>query len=149
MNHARPIEILIVEDNPGDARLVREALSDGHIHNNLYHVEDGAEALELLRRQGRYADAPRPDIVLLDLNMPRVDGREVLVEMKRDPDLKEIPVIALTTSSAHEDVEACYKAGANAYITKPVDFKVFVNAIKTFNQFWFSVVTLPDDKEGC
>ncbi len=145
MNKARPIEILIVEDNLGDARLVQEALIDGQIHNNLSHLEDGVEALAFLRRQGKYADSPRPDIVLLDLNMPRVDGRQVLVEMKHDPDLKEIPVVALTTSSAQKDVEACYKAGANAYITKPVDFEAFMNVIKTFDQFWFSVVTLPND----
>lgn len=148
MNSLRPIEILVVEDNPGDARLVEEALRESRLYNNLNHVTDGAEAMAFLERDGVHANAPKPDIVLLDLNLPRVDGRDVLARMKANPDLQKIPVVALTTSSATEDVDACYRAGANAYITKPVDFEKFIDAIKVFDQFWFSVVTLPNGEIG-
>lgn len=148
MADGRPVEILIVEDSPGDARLVEEGLRQGRLANRLHHVLDGNQATAFLHRRGDYAEAPRPDLVLLDLNLPGKDGREVLAEMKADPDLRKIPVIALTTSSAEEDVEACYRAGANAYITKPVDLDKFMEAIQSLDRFWFSVVTLPNGWEG-
>ena len=147
MSGVRPIEILVVEDNPGDARLVDEALKESHLLNNMHLARDGAEALEFLFRRGPFEAAPRPDMVLLDLNLPRVDGRDVLAQMKAAPELQRIPVVALTTSSAQDDVDACYRAGANAYITKPVDFDKFIDAIRVFDQFWFSVVTLPNGHE--
>jgi CheY-like chemotaxis protein len=140
---ARPIEILLVEDSLGDARLVMEAMTTGRLHNRLNHVLNGVEALAYMRQEGEYAACLRPDIILLDLNMPRMDGRAVLTTMRADPKLKSIPVIALTTSSAREDVEFCYAAGANAFISKPVDFDAFLNVVHQFEQFWLSVVTLP------
>ena len=140
---SRPIEVLVVEDNPGDARLVAEGLRESRLENNMHHAKDGEAALAFLRREGVHAEAPRPDIVLLDLNLPRIDGHEVLAAMRADPVLKKIPVVALTTSSAKKDIDACYAAGANAFITKPVDFDKFVDALRVFDQFWFSVVTLP------
>jgi len=145
-NNSQPqsVDVLLVEDNPGDARLVREAFAEWHLLNSLHHVPDGVEAMAFLRRQGEYANRKRPDLVLLDLNLPRKDGRQVLAEMKADPALKRIPVVALTTSSAHEDITACYNAGANAYVTKPLDFAEFLNALTALKIFWFSVVTLPD-----
>jgi len=138
-----PIEILLVEDNPGDVRLTREALKEGKVYSNLHTVKDGVEAMEFLRRQGKYKDVPRPDIILLDLNLPRKDGREVLEEIKSDPVLKRIPVVVLTTSKAEEDVLRTYNLHANCYVTKPVDLEKFMVVVKTIDVFWLTVVTLP------
>ncbi len=140
---SRPIEILLVEDNPGDARLTREALREGKIHNNLHHARDGVEALAFLRRQGEYANAPMPDLVLLDLNLPRKDGREVLAEMKQDPRLRLIPVVVLTTSEAENDIVRSYELHANCYITKPVGLEQFIAIVREIESFWLAVVTLP------
>ncbi len=142
----RPIEILMVEDSPSDAQLTVEALHAAKIANRLSHVEDGVEALRFLRQQGPYADAPRPDLILLDLNLPRKDGREVLDELKRDPDLKVIPVVVLTTSRSEQDVLRSYQLHANCYITKPVDFTKFMEVVKAIENFWLSIVTLPKEK---
>ena len=138
-----PIEILLVEDNPGDARLTAEALTDAKVLNTLTVVQDGVEALTYLRRQGRYSDAPRPDVVLLDLNLPKKDGREVLAEIKEDPDLKRIPVVVLTTSRAEEDIARTYDLHGNCYISKPVDLDQFMTVVKSIENFWFTVVRLP------
>jgi CheY-like chemotaxis protein len=140
---ARPVEILLVEDSPSDAALTREALEKGKIANNLNCVGDGVEALEYLYRKGEFANAKRPDLIMLDLNMPRKDGKEVLKEIKSDPSLKTIPVIVLTTSHAEQDILQSYRLNANCYITKPVDFKSFIDVVKSIEQFWLSVVTLP------
>jgi two-component system, chemotaxis family, response regulator Rcp1 len=137
------IEILLVEDNPGDVRLTTEALKDSKMHNNLSVVEDGVEAMEFLRREGRYADSPRPDIILLDLNLPRKSGREVLEEIKNDETLKRIPVVVLTTSQDEQDILATYNLHANCYITKPVDLSRFITIVKNIENFWFSIVKLP------
>jgi len=142
----RAIEILMVEDSPSDAQLTVEALHAAKIANRLSHVEDGVEALRFLRREGPYADAPRPDLILLDLNLPRKDGREVLDELKRDPDLRVIPVVVLTTSRSEQDVLRSYQLHANCYITKPVDFTQFMAVVKAIENFWLSVVTLPQEK---
>jgi CheY-like chemotaxis protein len=139
----REIEILLVEDNPGDVRLTIEALRDGKVHNHLSVVGDGVEAMEFLRREGKFGGAPRPDLILLDLNLPRKDGREVLAEIKGDARLRCIPVVVLTTSQAEEDILKAYDHNANCYITKPVDFGQFVSVIKAIKDFWFSVVQLP------
>jgi CheY-like chemotaxis protein len=138
-----PIDILLVEDNPGDERLTREALKEGKVYSNLHWVKDGVEALEFLRKQGRYAGKPRPDIILLDLNLPRKDGREVLEEIKSDDNLKRIPVVVLTTSKAEEDVLRTYNLHANCYVTKPVDLEKFMVVVKSIDVFWLTVVTLP------
>ncbi len=138
-----PIEILLVEDNPADVRLTREALKEEKFLNNLSVVEDGVEAMAFLRRQGKYADAPRPDLILLDLNLPRKDGREVLEEVKADPDLKIIPVVVLTISKADEDVVRSYRLHANCYITKPVDLGQFLKVAKSIQEFWLTIVKLP------
>jgi two-component system, chemotaxis family, response regulator Rcp1 len=138
-----PIEILLVEDNPGDVRLTREALREGKIHNNLAVVEDGVEALRYLRGEGPHAGAPRPDVILLDLNLPRKDGREVLEEVKADPELRTIPVVVLTSSDAERDVVRAYDLHANCYVTKPVDLEQFINVVKSIESFWFSIVKLP------
>ena len=138
-----PIEILLVEDNPGDVRLTREALKEGKVYSNLHTVKDGVEAMEFLRRQGKYSGVPRPDIILLDLNLPRKDGREVLQEIKTDGALKRIPVVVLTTSKAEEDVVRTYNLHANCYVTKPVDLEKFMVVVKTIDVFWLTVVTLP------
>lgn len=138
-----PIEILLVEDNPGDVRLTREALKEGKVYSNLHTVKDGVEAMEFLRRQGKYKDAPRPDIILLDLNLPKKDGREVLEEIKTDDQLKRIPVVVLTTSKAEEDVLKTYNLHANCYVTKPVDLEKFMVVVKSIDVFWLTVVTLP------
>jgi CheY-like chemotaxis protein len=143
VNENRPVEILLVEDNPGDERLTREALKEGKVYNNLHWVKDGVEAMEFLRRAGRYAEAPRPDIILLDLNLPKKDGREVLQEIKTDTDLKRIPVVVLTTSKAEEDVLRTYNLHANCYVTKPVDLEKFIVVVKSIDVFWLTVVTLP------
>ena len=144
MGRGRPVEILLVEDNPGDERLTREALKEGKVYNNFHWVKDGVEALDFLRRKGKYADVPRPDIVLLDLNLPKKDGREVLFEVKNDDQLKRIPVVILTTSKAEEDVLKTYNLHANCYVTKPVDLEQFIRVVKTIDQFWLTVVTLPN-----
>jgi CheY-like chemotaxis protein len=139
----RPIEILLVEDNPGDVRLTIEALKEGKVRNNLAVAKDGVEALAFLRRQGNYADASRPDLILLDLNLPRKDGREVLAEIKEDPALRRIPVVVLTTSKAEEDIVRTYDLHANCYITKPVDLEQFISVVRSIDDFWLSVVRLP------
>jgi len=139
----KPVEILLVEDNPGDARLAREALKDSKIRNSLSHVKDGVEALAFLRRQGEYAAAPRPDLILLDLNLPRKDGRQVLAEIKQDPDLKRIPVVVLTISKDEEDVLKTYNLHANCYITKPIDLGQFMKVVKSIEDFWLTIVKLP------
>jgi CheY-like chemotaxis protein len=139
----RPVEILLVEDNPGDARLTREALKEGKIRNSLHHAIDGVEAMAFLRREGKHQDAPVPDIVLLDLNLPRKDGREVLSEMKQDPRLRSIPVVVLTTSEAEQDIVRTYELHANCYITKPVDLEKFIDIIRAIEDFWLAVVRLP------
>jgi chemotaxis family two-component system response regulator Rcp1 len=141
--NSRAVEILLVEDNPGDARLTQEALKEGKIRNNLHHVADGVDALAFLRRQGRWSPAPIPDIVLLDLNLPRKDGREVLAEMKADSVLKSIPVVVLTTSEAEQDVLASYELHANCYITKPVDLDKFISIVRAIESFWLAIVKLP------
>jgi CheY-like chemotaxis protein len=139
----RPVEILLVEDNPGDERLTREALKEGKVYSNLHWVKDGVEAMEFLRREGRYKDVPRPDIILLDLNLPKKDGREVLQDIKNDEALKRIPVVVLTTSKAEEDVLRTYDLHANCYVTKPVDLEKFIVVVKSIDVFWLTVVTLP------
>ncbi len=141
----RPIEILLVEDSPTDVLITKEALAHAKVVNNLQVVADGVEAMSLLRRQGPYADARRPDVILLDLNLPRKDGREVLEEVKRDANLKLIPVVVLTTSQAEEDILRAYGLHANCYITKPVDFGEFTRVVRSIEQFWFAVVTLPPE----
>jgi CheY-like chemotaxis protein len=143
-NIGTAIEILLVEDNPGDARLTQEALRDVKMKNNLNVVGDGVEALQFLRREGPYADAPRPDIILLDLNLPRMDGQEVLAAVKADPDLKCIPVVVLTTSQAEEDIVRSYRLNANCYVTKPVDFDQFIRVVQSVENFWFTIVKLPN-----
>ncbi len=143
INGGTTVQILLVEDNPGDARLTEEALREGKVHSNLNHVENGIEALAFLRQEGEYADAPRPDLVFLDLNLPRMDGREVLHEIKNDPDLKRIPVVILTSSGAEQDILSTYELHANCYITKPVDMQGFLTVVKSVEEFWFSVVKLP------
>lgn len=138
-----PIEILLVEDNPGDVRLTREALKDAKVANTLQVVEDGVAALDYLYQRGQYVDAPRPNLILLDLNLPKKNGREVLAEIKTDGRLKATPVVILTTSQAEEDVLRAYNLHANCYITKPVDFLQFTKIVKTIEDFWLTVVTLP------
>ncbi|RCJ19700.1 response regulator [Nostoc minutum NIES-26] len=140
-----PIEVLLVEDNPGDAQLTRIALEDSKISVNLNVVEDGVEAMAFLRKQEKYAKVPHPDIVLLDLNLPRKDGREVLAEIKTDVSLKRIPVVVLTTSQAEEDILKAYNLAANCYITKPVDFDQFVKIVQSIEHFWFAIVKLPPE----
>jgi two-component system, chemotaxis family, response regulator Rcp1 len=139
----RPIRILLVEDNPGDARLTQEALREGKIKNVLHHARDGVEALAYLRREGAHNEARTPDLILLDLNLPKRDGREVLAEIKNDSSLRQIPVVVLTTSQADEDVLRSYQLHANAYVTKPVDFDRFVRVVKQIDEFFISVVRLP------
>ena len=141
----RPIDILLVEDNPGDVRLTREALKEGKVLNNLHVASDGMEAVAFLRRQGKFADEIRPDIILLDLNLPKKDGREVLADIKTDPDLRRIPVVILTTSKAEEDILKTYDLHANCYITKPVDLDQFITVVQSVEDFWFTVVRLPPD----
>jgi CheY-like chemotaxis protein len=143
---APPVEILLVEDNLGDARLTREALKEGKVYSNLHWVKDGVEALDFLHHRGKYRDAPRPDIILLDLNLPKKDGREVLQEIKADHVLKRIPVVVLTTSKAEEDVVKTYALHANCYVTKPVDLEQFMKVVRSIDNFWLTVVTLPNGK---
>ena len=139
----RPIEILLVEDSATDVLLTREAFQDGKIRNVLHVVEHGEDALSFLRNEGMYADAPRPDLILLDLNLPRMDGREVLAKIKAEEGLKQIPVVVLTTSKHEEDILESYNLHANCFITKPVDFEKFTEVVGKIEQFWFTVVTLP------
>ena len=139
----RPAEMLLVEDNPGDARLAIEALKDAKVHNNLSWVQDGVEAMTFLRREGAYSDAPRPDVILLDLNLPKKDGREVLADVKADEDLRRIPVVILTVSGAEEDIVKTYNLHANCYIRKPIDLDQFIKVVKAIKDFWLSIVILP------
>jgi CheY-like chemotaxis protein len=138
-----PIEVLLVEDDPGDVLMTQEAFEEHKVRNRLTVVNDGVEALAYLRREGRYADAPRPDLVLLDLNLPKVDGRQVLAEIKADDSLRRIPVVVLTTSAADEDILRSYSLHANAYVTKPVDFERFIAVVRQIDEFFVSVVRLP------
>jgi two-component system, chemotaxis family, response regulator Rcp1 len=140
---AKPVEILLVEDNLGDVRLTREALLEGKVKNNLSVAGDGLEALQFLRQEGKYNNATRPDLVLLDLNLPRMDGRELLAEIKEDPDLKKIPIVILTTSKAEEDIIKTYNLHANCYITKPVDLNQFFKVVRSIEDFWMTIVKLP------
>jgi two-component system, chemotaxis family, response regulator Rcp1 len=140
---SRPVDILLVEDNPGDVRLTIEALKDGKVRNRLNVAVDGVEALAFLRREGKYANAPRPDVILLDLNLPRKDGREVLAEIKEDEELRRIPVVVLTTSSSEQDILRTYSLHANCYITKPVDLDQFIRVVQGIEDFWLSIVKLP------
>lgn len=142
-NHGVPIEILLVEDNPDDADLTIDALRDGRVHNRVTWLEDGVEAMAYLRREGKYGAATRPDLILLDLQMPRKNGREVLAEVKQDPDLRRIPVVVMTSSDDEKDVLAAYNLYVNCYITKPVDLDQFLAVIKSIEHFWFSIVKLP------
>src|SRR6202522_14090 len=142
---ARAIEVLLVEDSPGDVRLTREAFKDAKVHINLHVASDGAEAMDFLNREGKHSNVPRPDLILLDLNLPKKDGREVLEEIKQSPGLKSIPVVILTTSASDADILKSYMLHANCYITKPVDLKGFLNVVKSIDNFWLSVVKLPHE----
>jgi two-component system, chemotaxis family, response regulator Rcp1 len=139
----RPIDILIVEDNSGDARLIQEVLHDGKVSNKLYLVNDGVKAMEFLHRKGEYSGAPMPDLIILDLNLPRKDGREVLAEIKEDKLLKKIPVVVMTISQAEEDILKSYNLHANCYVSKPIDLNQFIKVVKSIEDFWFSIVKLP------
>jgi chemotaxis family two-component system response regulator Rcp1 len=139
------VDILLVEDNEGDARLAKEAMRDSKIRNTLHHVTDGEEALAFLRKEGKYSQVPRPDLILLDLNLPKKDGRQVLAEIKVDEDLKRIPVVILTVSSAEEDILKVYNLHANCYITKPIDFTQFMKVVRSVEDFWLTIVKLPND----
>ncbi len=141
--NGKTIQILLVEDNPGDVRLTQEALKESKIGNALHSVSDGVEAMAYLRREGKYAPVPHPDLILLDLNLPKKDGREVLEEIKSDPELRRIPVVILTTSKAEEDIFRTYDHHANCYIPKPVDFTKFMDVVKTIENFWLTIVALP------
>jgi chemotaxis family two-component system response regulator Rcp1 len=145
---AEPIEILLVEDSPGDVRLTREAFKDAKVHVNLNVAPDGADAMAFLNREGGYAKAPRPDLILLDLNLPKKDGREVLAELKESPTLKCIPVVILTTSASEADILGSYQRHANCYITKPVDLEGFLKVVKSIDGFWLSVVKLPHESRS-
>ncbi len=141
----RPIEILLVEDNPGDVRLTMEALKDGKVYNKLHVARDGMEAMAFLHREGKYADAPHPDLILLDLDLPKKDGREVLAEIKEDPTLKHVPVVVLTGSKAEEDILKTYNLHANCYITKPIGLEQFIMVVKSIENFWLTIVKLPSE----
>ena len=143
----KPIDILLVEDNPGDVRLMLEALKEGKVLNRVSVVEDGVEAMAFVHQEGKYADAPRPDLILLDLNLPLKDGREVLAEIKTDADLKRIPVVILTVSQAEEDILKSYNLYANCYITKPVNLDDFLSIVKAIESFWLTIVKLPPDSK--
>lgn len=145
--HVHTVEILLVEDDPGDALLAAEALRDGKVTNNVHCVADGEKALAFLKRQGPYRDAPRPDLVLLDLTLPRIDGREVLAVVKDDPDLGRIPVVVLTASDAEEDIVRSYDLHANAYVTKPVDLERMKEVVRKIDEFYFTIVRLPPNAE--
>ncbi len=137
------IDILIVEDNPGDARLIMEVLNENKIFNSVYIVKDGVEAMDFLHTKGKYQESPKPDLIILDLNLPRKDGREVLAEIKSDDELKRIPVVIMTISQAEEDIFKSYNLHANCFVTKPIDLDQFIKVIKSIEDFWFSVVKLP------
>jgi CheY-like chemotaxis protein len=145
MDQTKAIEILLIEDNAGDARLAKEALRDAKVRNNLTWIPDGVEAISFLRRQGRFEKAPRPDLILLDLNLPKKDGREVLSEIKSDDAFRRIPVVILTTSQAEEDILKAYHLNANCYISKPVDLDQFIRVVKTIEDFWLTIVKLPSE----
>jgi chemotaxis family two-component system response regulator Rcp1 len=147
VEHGRVVEILLVEDNMGDVDLAREGLVEGKIRNNLNVAMDGEEAMAYLRRQGRFANAVRPDLILLDLNLPRKDGREVLSEIKSDDNLKDIPVVVMTTSKSEEDILRSYQLHANCFITKPLSFSRFTDIVREIGEFWFAIVTLPSGKQ--
>lgn len=142
----RPIEILLVEDNPGDVRLIVEALRDGKVQNKLHIAKDGMEATAFLHREGEYADALYPDLILLDLNLPKKDGPEVLAEIKEDPALKHIPVVILTSSQEEEDIVKTYNLRANCYVTKPIDLEQFIIVVKSISDFWLTIVKLPTEE---
>jgi len=142
---SRPVEVLLVEDNPGDVRLTQEALKDGRVLVNLTVAADGVEALDILNRRGVHSGKVRPDLILLDLNLPRKNGREVLEEIKSDEILKRIPVIVMTTSKAEQDIYKAYNLNANCYVTKPVDLDEFLNVVRSIEDFWLTIVTLPQD----
>jgi CheY-like chemotaxis protein len=144
-DYGRPVEILLVEDNPGDVRLTIESLKECKVRNHLTVARDGVEALAILRREKDFADNPRPDVILLDLNLPKKDGREVLSEVKQDPELRRIPVVILTTSQAEADVLKAYDLNANCYITKPVDLEQFIRVVKSIEDFWLTIVKLPSE----
>jgi len=143
MNEGKRVEILLIEDNPGDARLALEAVREAKVNNCLNWVKDGVEAMRYLRKEGDHKKAARPDLILLDLNLPKKDGREVLAEIKADPQLRRIPVVVLTTSQAEEDILKAYNLNANCYITKPVDLEQFLKIVKSIEDFWLSIVKLP------
>ena len=145
---AEPAIILLAEDNPADLQLTEEALKNSKIRHQLFHVNDGVEAMEFLRKMGKYADAPRPDVILMDLNMPRKDGRRTLKEIKEDPDLKGIPIIILTVSDAEEDIIKSYDLHANCYVTKPMDFDELSRVVSGIEKFWFTIVKLPPNREA-
>jgi two-component system, chemotaxis family, response regulator Rcp1 len=147
VDRARPVRILLVEDSPSDVAMTRVALTEGRIANDLSVVGDGEKALAFLRREGHYANAPRPDLILLDLNLPKMDGREVLEELKRDPVLKVIPIVILSTSAAEADVQRCYEAYANSYVIKPIGVDAFLDAVRGIENFWLAVVRLPDSHD--
>lgn len=147
MNNVKPIDILVIEDSEGDIRLVREALKEGKIKNNLFVVRDGVEAMDYLLQKGKFIDAIRPDLILLDLNLPKKDGREVLAEIKIHADLKRIPVVILTTSNAETDIIKTYNLHANCYIIKPLDLNQFITVIKSIESFWLSIVKLPNGEK--
>jgi two-component system, chemotaxis family, response regulator Rcp1 len=142
---SRPVEILLVEDNPADVRLTREALKEGKVRNNLHVARDGVEALEFLRQEGQFGDAVRPDLILLDLNLPKRDGRQVLEEIKSDSSLRQIPVVILTSSQAEQDIAKAYDLHANCYVSKPVDLDQFIKVVRSIESFWFSIVKLPTE----
>jgi CheY-like chemotaxis protein len=144
VNPVEPIKILLVEDQPADVRLTEEVLKQGKVANELYVAEDGEKAMAFLRQEGEFADAPRPDLVILDLNLPRMDGKEVLQAIKGDPEFLKIPVLMLTTSAAERDILHAYRHHVNAYITKPIDLDEFVGVVSSIEQFWLSIVRLPD-----
>ena len=147
IERARNVRILLVEDSPSDVAMTRAALSEGPVANELSVVSDGEEAIAFVRKQGAYTDADRPDLILLDLNLPRKDGREVLAELKEDPDLKAIPVIVLTTSTAEGDIDRCYQTHANSYVVKPVGIDAFLDAVRGIEDFWLALAQLPDGRE--
>ena len=146
-DNSKVVDILLVEDNEGDARLAIEAMRDSKIRNTLHHVSDGEEAMAFLRKEGKYANVPRPDLVLLDLNLPKKDGRQVLAEIKNDDELKRIPVVILTVSSAEEDILKSYNLHANCYITKPIDLSQFMKVVRSVEDFWLTIVKLPNGRK--
>ena len=144
-NSVKPVKILLVEDNPGDVRLAREGLKESGLYSELWDVPDGEQALEFLHRRGDHADVPRPDLILLDLNLPRMNGRELLREIKQDPGLRAIPVVVLSMSKAEKDITAAYDLHANCYITKPIDLDRFIDVVQGIRDFWFTIVQLPTE----